>query len=296
MQAINIMKFTKMEGCGNDYVYVDARERNEDWASLARAISNRHFGVGSDGLILLEVSHNANLKMTMFNSDGSEGRMCGNGIRCLAKFAIDREIVEKELDSITVETLSGIRTVVPIRENGVVIGARVSMGKPILKPAEIPVTVAPNLGRFVGDARVDYPLYVGGKELALSFVSMGNPHAVLFLEQPVEEFPLHEIGPYVEHHPMFPEGVNFEIVNIIGPGKMRARVWERGSGETMACGTGACAIGVAANLLDIKQYNDVERIEPLTVTLPGGALDIEWDGFGEVFMTGPAVEVFSGEW
>ncbi len=290
------MKFTKMEGCGNDYVYVDARERNEDWSSLARAISNRHFGVGSDGLILLEVSHNANLKMTMFNADGSEGRMCGNGIRCLAKFAIDREIVEKELDSITVETLSGIRTVVPIRENGVVIGARVSMGKPILMPAEIPVTVASNLGRFVGDARVDYPLYVGGKELALSFVSMGNPHAVLFLEEPVEEFPLHEIGPYVEHHPMFPEGVNFEIVNIIGPSKMRARVWERGSGETMACGTGACAIGVAANLLDIKQYNDVETIEPLMVTLPGGTLDIEWDGFGEVFMTGPAVEVFSGDW
>ena len=290
------MKFTKMEGCGNDYVYVDARERNEDWSSLARAISNRHFGVGSDGLILLEVSHNANLKMTMFNADGSEGRMCGNGIRCLAKFAIDREIVEKELDSITVETLSGIRTVVPIRENGVVIGARVSMGKPILMPAEIPVTVASNLGRFVGDARVDYPLYVGGKELALSFVSMGNPHAVLFLEEPVEEFPLHEIGPYVEHHPMFPEGVNFEIVNIIGPSKMRARVWELGSGETMACGTGACAIGVAANLLDIKQYNDVETIEPLMVTLPGGTLDIEWDGFGEVFMTGPGVEVFSGDW
>jgi len=290
------MKFTKMEGCGNDYVYVDARERNEDWSSLARAISNRHFGVGSDGLILLEVSHNANLKMTMFNADGSEGRMCGNGIRCLAKFAIDREIVEKELDSITVETLSGIRTVVPIRENGVVIGARVSMGKPILKPAEIPVTVASNLGRFVGDARVDYPLYVRGKELALSFVSMGNPHAVLFLEEPVEEFPLHEIGPYVEHHPMFPEGVNFEIVNIIGPSKMRARVWERGSGETMACGTGACAIGVAASVLDIKQYNDVETIEPLMVSLPGGTLDIEWDGFGEVFMTGPAVEVFSGEW
>ena len=163
-------------------------------------------------------------------------------------------------------------------------------------PAEIPVTVASNLGRFVGDARVDYPLYVGGKELALSFVSMGNPHAVLFLEEPVEEFPLHEIGPYVEHHPMFPEGVNFEIVNIIGPSKMRARVWERGSGETMACGTGACAIGVAANLLDIKQYNDVETIEPLMVTLPGGTLDIEWDGFGEVFMTGPAVEVFSGDW
>lgn len=291
-----MMKFTKMEGCGNDYVYVDARERDEDWSSLARAMSNRHFGVGSDGLILLEVSHNANLKMTMFNADGSEGRMCGNGIRCLAKFAIDREIVEKESESITVETLSGIRTVVPIRENGVVIGARVSMGKPILNPAEIPVTVAPNLGRFVRDARVDYPLCVGGNELALTFVSMGNPHAVLFLEQPVEEFPLHEIGPYVEHNPIFPEGVNFEIVNIISPGKMRARVWERGSGETMACGTGACAIGVAANLLDIKQYNGVDRIEPLMVTLPGGNLNIDWDGMGEVFMTGPAREVFSGEW
>jgi diaminopimelate epimerase len=290
------MKFTKMEGCGNDYVYVDAREANEDWSSLARVMSDRHFGVGSDGLILLESSHNANFKMTMFNADGSEGAMCGNGIRCLAKFAIDREIVKKDSESITVETASGIRTVVPIRENGLVTGARVSMGRPILNAAEIPVTVDANLGRLVGDARVDYPLCVGGNELALTFVSMGNPHAVVFLEQPVHEILLHEIGPYIEHHPMFPNGVNFEIVNIVAPGKVRARVWERGSGETMACGTGACAIGVAASLLNIKEKNGLERMERLTVSLPGGDLDIAWDGLGEVFMEGPAVEVFNGEW
>ena len=290
------MKFTKMEGCGNDYVYVDARGQKENWPSLARVMSDRHFGIGSDGLILLEESDSADLKMTMFNADGSEGVQCGNGIRCLVKFAIDRQIVQKNSASISVETLSGIRTVVPIIENGFVVAARVAMGNPGLHPEEIPVIVDPDLGRIVDDAKVEYPLRIGEYELALTFVSMGNPHAVVFLEESINEFPLHEIGPYLEHHSMFPNGVNFEIVNIINPGKLSARVWERGSGETMACGTGACAIGVAARLLNINVSDSLERIDRMTVALPGGDLDITWNGLGEVLMEGPAVEVFNGEW
>ena len=283
------MKFTKMEGAGNDYVYVDARHIDMDWSNLAREISDRHFGVGGDGLILIMDSSVADLRMVMFNADGSEGAMCGNGIRCLAKYAIDRNIVKNKASGITIETMSGIRTVIPGFENGKITTATVAMGIPELKVGNIPVEPAIGLGTNLGEATVRYPITVDGINLELSFVSMGNPHAIAFLAQPVEEFPLHSIGPKIEHHKIFPDRVNFEIVNILGPNKLAARVWERGSGETMACGTGACAIAVTANLLDICTG-------PVDITLPGGSLTIDWDGTGEVFMEGPTREVFSGDW
>ena len=282
------MKFTKMHGTGNDYVYIDARGVEADWPELSKAMSDRHFGIGSDGLILILDSDVADARMRMFNADGSEGEMCGNGIRCFAKYAIERDIVSPRSSGLAVETLAGVRNIVPTYSEDRISGARVSMGAPILAPDEIPVSLPGGHASGVGPV-LNYKFTMDGLDLPLSFVSMGNPHAVTFIEQPVDEFPLRTIGPKVEHHSIFPRRVNFEIVNVTGPGKLTARVWERGSGETMACGTGACAIAVAARLNGICG-------DSVDITLPGGALRIEWDGQGEVFMEGPAVEVFSGEW
>ena len=285
------MKFTKMHGAGNDYLYIDARDHDDfstDWSQLSRSMSDRHFGVGSDGIILIEDSGIANLKMRMFNADGSESEMCGNGIRCFAKYAIDRGLATPGTDGIEVETLAGIRTVVQIYDGDRITGARVAMGEPLLDPVDVPVSLDPASGYPKGPV-TGYPLAVDSLELSLSFVSMGNPHAIAFIDQPVGEFPLHTIGPMVEHHSIFPNRVNFETVNITGPGAMTARVWERGSGETMACGTGACAIAVAARLLGIADG----RVD---ITLPGGTLSIDWDGEGEVYLEGPAEEIFSGKW
>ena len=290
------MKFTKMEGCGNDYIFVDARSFEAEWPALARAMSDRHRGVGGDGLILVKESNSADLRMQMFNSDGSEGELCGNGIRCFVKYAIDRAIVDPSSHRISVETPSGIRIVFPIWANGSVTKARVAMGAPRLNPQEVPVMVEPSLGRRVGEAVVDYPLTVDGIDLRLAFVSMGNPHAVAFIEYPVYEFPLQTVGPLVEHHTLFPKRVNFEIVQITSEGVVNARVWERGSGETLACGSGACAITVAARLLGAdKAVRDITT-DAIDVTLPGGVLSVCWEGQGDVYLEGPAVEVFEGEW
>ena len=282
------MKFTKMQGAGNDYIYIDARGVDKDWSSLSRLMSDRHFGVGGDGIILVLESDIADLKMRMFNSDGSEGEMCGNGIRCFAKYALDRGIVTHTDAGLTIETLAGVRTVTPTFHLGNVAGARVSMGLPLLNPVEIPVILDQDTDPAPA-AVTGYPLTIEGTPLDLTFVSMGNPHAVSFLSEPVAEYPLHTIGPKVEHHPIFPNRVNFEVVNLNQDGRATARVWERGSGETMACGTGACAIAVASRL-------EGRHEGPLDITLPGGTLTIEWDGKGEVYMEGPAEEVFSGEW
>ena len=282
------MKFTKMHGAGNDYIYIDARDMEKDWPSLSRRMSDRHFGIGGDGIILILESEVADLKMRMFNADGSEGLMCGNGIRCFAKYAIERGIAPVTGPFLKVETLAGLRTIEPAYANGKITGARVSMGLPGLDPRDLPVTLAPSPDYERGPV-LNYPCRVDGIELALTFVSMGNPHAVAFLDQPVGEFPLHTIGPKVEHLPMFPHRVNFEIVNLNGEAGVTARVWERGSGETMACGTGACAIAVTARLQGFSH-------DSVDIILPGGALKIDWDGEGEVFLEGPAEEVFSGEW
>ena len=281
------MQFTKMEGAGNDYVYIDARKQEHDWPELSRKMSDRHFGVGSDGLILIANSDVADLKMVMFNADGSQGEMCGNGIRCFAKYATERGIAAPSYDGLTVETLAGIRTVTPTYDDDGtrITGARVAMGAPVLTPSEVPVSLSEELPPPV----LAYPFAMDGYDLPLCFVSMGNPHAVTFIEQPVSDFPLLAVGPKVEHHPMFPRRVNFEIVNVDAPGKLTARVWERGSGETLACGTGACAIAVAAWLSG-------HCGDEVDITLPGGTLRIQWDGKGEVMMEGPATEVFTGEW
>ena len=286
------MKFTKMQGAGNDYIFIDARDpgyNHSDWPTLARAMSDRHFGVGGDGIILVLPSKVAPLKMRIFNADGSEGEMCGNGIRCLAKYAIERGIARPDGSGLRVETLAGTKTIAPMMEGNKVVGARVAMGAPILNLVDIPVALPGAPEETVGDAVTNYAIELGGTPLKLSFVSMGNPHAVTFLQQPVEQFPLHAVGPQVEHHPMFPRRVNFEVVNVLDRRRLRARVWERGSGETMACGSGASAITVVARLLDITD-NTVDII------LPGGTLKISWDGQGEVYLEGDAVEVFEGEW
>ena len=282
------MKFTKMHGAGNDYVYVDARSENRDWNELSRQISDRHFGVGGDGLILIKDSDIADLKMSMFNADGSEAEMCGNGIRCFVKYAVDHGIVSDSSISVSVETLAGIRQVLPIAEGGQVVAARVSMGNPILTLSEVPVRLGPAEEYGPGPV-LEYPFQMDDHDLPLSFVSMGNPHAVTFIDTPVAEFPLHTVGPRLEHHPIFPNRVNFEIVNIESRDHLTARVWERGSGETMACGTGACGIAVAS-ILGGYTGNAVD------ITLPGGTLTVNWDGEGEVFLEGPAQEVFNGEW
>ena len=278
-----MLRFTKMHGAGNDYVYVDGRGESRDWPALAEAMSDRHQGVGSDGLLVALPSDSADLRMAMFNADGSEGEMCGNGIRCLVAFALCKGIVPTGTSPVSVETLAGRRTVTPLWENGRVSSAMVGMGEPVLEPDEIPV-LAPRLDRVM-----EYPLQVDGQSFVIGCVSMGNPHAVAFIDTPVDEVPLHEIGPMVEHHPMFPKRVNFEIVNLIDSGRVKARVWERGSGLTEACGTGACAIGVVG-LLSGRTRSDLE------VALPGGDLRVQWDGRREVVMEGPVQSVFDGEW
>ena len=283
------MKFTKMQGAGNDYIFIDARSMDADWPSVSRAMSDRHHGVGGDGIILILSSQVAHLKMRMFNADGSEGEMCGNGIRCFAKYAIERGIAEPDQSGLRVETSAGIRRIAPVMEGDRVVRARVAMGAPQLNPSKIPVVPTSPPQERVGEAVVNYPVEIGSTDLKLSFVSMGNPHAVAFMDQDIRDFPLHSIGPQMEHHPMFPNRVNFEIVNLMDRGHLDARVWERGSGETMACGTGACAIAVAARLLDLTE-------ETVDITLPGGVLRISWDGQGEVYLEGDAVEVFEGEW
>jgi diaminopimelate epimerase len=283
------MKFTKMHGAGNDYLFIDARFLEADWPTLSRTMSNRHLGVGSDGIILILDSDRADLKMRMFNADGSEGEMCGNGIRCFAKYAYERGIVDGGGPAIQVETLTGVRVVVPTWDGNSVVTATVNMGEPEFRPKEVPVKLPGPPAKMVGKAVVDYPFHMDGVSIKLTFLSMGNPHAVAFLDEPVERYPLHIVGPKIEHHPMFPQRINFEIVNILNRSQLEARVWERGSGETMACGSGASAIAVAAQLIGHCQG-------PVDIKLPGGTLNVQWDDDGQVYLKGPAVEVFEGEW
>ena len=277
------MRFYKVHGLGNDFILFDARSRRLDWHRLAPRLCDRHFGIGADGLLLLETGEEAPFRMRIINADGSEAEMCGNGIRCFAKYLADHSYIPADQDELEIETLAGIQRVRLIRRGGVVEAVRVAMGRPRLDPAEIPVDL-PGPGPII-----DYPMTVGSHRLALTFVSMGNPHAVAFIGDPVEAFPLEQVGPKVEHHALFPKRMNFEVVNRLAPDCYRVRVWERGVGLTLACGTGACAVAVAARLKRLAP-------EKVRVELPGGALDIEWDGQGEVYMTGPAAEVFVGEW
>ena len=274
------MKFTKMHGIGNDYVYMDCtKERLENPGEIARLVSDRHKGIGSDGLILIQSSDEADFEMAMYNADGSYGKMCGNGIRCVAKYVYDNGLTDKT--EISVMSGGAVKYLKLTVENGKVKKVRVNMGEPILKPSEIPVVGD-------GDKLVAVPIVVDNQVYEMTCVSMGNPHAVVFLDD-VENLKIEEIGPRFEQHERFPDRVNTEFVERIDRKNLKMRVWERGSGETMACGTGACATAVAA-ILNGYAERDV------TVHLLGGDLEISWDETDNcVYMTGLAATVFTGE-
>jgi diaminopimelate epimerase len=269
------MRFTKMHGAGNDYVYVDTfAERITDAAAVARAVSDRHTGIGGDGLILLAPSERADVRMIMYNADGSRAQMCGNGIRCLAQLA--RKLGRAMVDPIRIETDAGIKVVSLV--DG---GARVDMGAPSLAPETLPVNLP-------GTRIVRHPIELAGRTFEMTCVSMGNPHAVVYVDD-IAAFEIARYGPALERHPLFPERVNASFVEVVDRGHVRQRTWERGSGETQACGTGACAVCVAG----VVTGTTAGRLES---RVPGGDLLLEWDGEGSVFMTGDAVEVFTGEW
>lgn len=273
------MRFTKMHGIGNDYIYINCFEeevKNPD--KVAVFVSDRHFGIGGDGIVLILPSEVADLRMRMFNADGSEGKMCGNAIRCVGKYAYENKLVNKS--DISVETLSGIKYLKMTVENNEVVSVRVDMGEPILKPSEIPMTVE-------GDTYINQEVLINGQKQYATAVSMGNPHWVFFVDE-IDNLDLIKIGPVYENFKYFPSRVNTEFVKI-KDGQLYMRVWERGSGETLACGTGACAVLVSAVLNNLSPREN-------TVNLIGGSLRIKWDEKdNHVYMTGSATKVFDGE-
>ena len=275
------MKFTKMHGIGNDYVYVNClKETVENSSEVSKIVSDRHFGIGSDGLILIKPSDVADFYMEMYNADGSRSAMCGNGIRCVAKYVYDYGLTDKT--EVDIDTAAGIKHIVMTLKDGKVEKVRVDMGEPILKPELVPV-----IGE--GDMLVNEPIMVAGEEYHMTCVSMGNPHAVVFLDEDVKNLDIEKIGPKFENHERFPERVNTEFMNVIDRHTMNLRVWERGSGETWACGTGTCASVVAAVLNGLTERK-------VLVHLLGGDLEIHWnEEDNHVYMTGPAATVFDGE-
>lgn len=274
------MKFTKMQGLGNDYVYVNCFvEKIDNPSEVAIKVSNRNFGVGSDGLIMINPSKVADFEMEMYNADGSRGEMCGNGIRCVGKYVYDYGLTDKT--SITVETLGGIKHLDLTVENGKVVLVKVDMGNPELVPANIPIVAE-------GDTVIDEPIEVDGEIYHMTGVSMGNPHTVIYVDD-VKGMELEKIGPKFEFHSRFPKRINTEFAKVIDRHTVEMRVWERGSGETLACGTGACAVAVASILNGFTENH-------VTVKLLGGDLQIEWDReANKVYMTGPAEVSFEGE-
>jgi len=281
------MLFTKLQGLGNDFVLIDGRELDGNWADLAPAMCARRFGIGADGLLVLLNSQDAAYRMRMFNPDGSEAEACGNGLRCLVRYIASRDLNREGV--MLIETKAGIRQAMLLSRHDPLDQIKVSMGRPDFKPESLPVQTEGDKGTVINDMLGDYPLAAGNTELLLNFVSMGNPHAVSFIRGPVSEFPLSAVGPIVEESLLFPRGVNFEIVRMIDAQRCEMRVWERGAGETLACGSGACAVAVAARQRGVSGDN-------LEIRLPGGVAEVSWDGSGEVWLTGPAEVVFNGEW
>ena len=276
------LSFTKMHGCGNHYIYFNCFEQPvSDPEALSVRLSEPHFGIGGDGIILISPSDKADAQMRIFNADGSEGKMCGNGIRCVGKYLYDNGMTDGRT-TVAVDTLSGVKTLELTVEGGKVQSVRVDMDAAILTPRDIPVALE-------GDTAVGAPLVVDEKVYHITCVSMGNPHCVIFMDEDIDGLDLTRIGPKFEHNPLFPERVNTEFVNVQPDGSLKMRVWERGSGETWACGTGACAVGVAACLT-----GRAEKGKPITVHLRGGDLQIEYTD-KTVFMTGAATTVFTGE-
>jgi len=281
------MRFTKMQGAGNDYVYVNCflEKISDNVLELAIAVSDRRFGIGSDGLILIMPSDKADARMRMFNADGSESAMCGNGIRCVAKYVYDHGIAKKE--KLTIETGAGVLSLDLSIESGLVSKVCVDMGEPGLSPEVIPTTLIPTT--LDGPKVVNHPLEYNRHKLFATCVSMGNPHCVIFVPEATDELVL-QIGPQIENDPRFPKRINVEFVEVLAPGEVNQRTWERGSGETWACGTGASAVCVAGVLTGVTNRRILNHLR-------GGDLVLEWiESSNHVLMTGPAVEVFSGDW
>ena len=276
------MKFVKMHGAGNDYIYIDCfRQAVEDPENLAREISDRHFGIGGDGLILIEPSKHADVRMRIFNADGSEAEMCGNGVRCVAKYAFDHGLVDRT--EITIETGAGVLPLIMYPNHRDHIDkVRVNMGPPRLRRADLPMTGPPD------EQVIDMGLTVLDRTFQITCVSMGNPHCVIYVDD-LDNFPVRRYGYAIENHDLFPRRINVEFVEIISRDEVRQRTWERGAGETLACGTGSSAVTVAGVLTGRTNGRLLNH-------LTGGDLEMEWDGRNDVFMTGPAVEVFSGEY
>ena len=318
------MNFTKLQSAGNDFLLVKISDMRRNWSQVAMTMCDRHFGVGADGLLLLLPSDIADFRMRIFNPDGSEAEACGNGLRCLARYIMDTKLTNTTAQEILVETVAGIRRIKlhkeviyqgkvegakPLRnlhfplmqgitypyhgegdKGGEVVTIQVSMGIPKLEAKDIPVVIEKGDRQLVDiKSMLSYPVIVEDSELVLNLVSIGNPHAIYFCQHPVSDFPLLEIGSKVEHLSIFPNRINFEVANVVNRQRIEARVWERGIGETLACGTGACAVAVAAQL---RGYID----NKVDIKLPGGTLEVEWDGVGEIYLSGPAKIVFSGEW
>ncbi len=271
--------FAKLQGAGNGYIAIDGRGLDCDWSALAPKMTDPHFGIGSDGLAILEDSDRAPVRMRIINSDGSESEMSGNGIRLFAKFAIDRGLLVPRDGTVEIETGGGVRTLWPSVEDGCMVSARVGMGAPTFVPGEIPMRASAPW--------IETPLDVAGRSLAVTCLAIGNPHAVALFDEPVDDFPLHEVGPAVQNHPCFPNRVNFEIVNVLAPHTLRVRVFERGEGETFSSGTGSTASMIATRKLG-------RCADEVAVELRGGTLRVRWPGEGEAFLEGPAEEVFCG--
>ena len=275
------MKFTKMHGAGNDYIYIDGtKEHMTDAGKWAKRLSDRHFGIGSDGVVLILPSDTCDFRMKMYNSDGSEAEMCGNASRCIGKYVYDKKLTNKK--TIILETKAGVKTLELIVKNDEVSAVKVDMGEPCFESHRIPVAIEKSIVK-------DYPIEIEGNTYSVTALSMGNPHAVIFIDEDLANYPVHKIGPLLEKHPIFPQKANIEFARVITPDQIQMRVWERGAGETLACGTGACATLVAAALAG--RSNNIA-----TLQLLGGTLQIEWNKkSNHVYMTGPAVTVYEGE-
>jgi diaminopimelate epimerase len=284
------MDFTKMQGTGNDFIIVDGRGMQRDWPKLAVAMCDRHLGIGADSLIILLNSDRAEFGMRIFDTDGSEAETCGNGIRCLVRYVLEKGLASPATGEMTIETVAAVNRIRPERKHGKIVRFRVNMGQPRFSADEIPVILRDREGRGVDiNKLLVYKINVKGVDLTLHLVSMGNPHAVHFCNSPVADFPLGRVGPPVENLPAFPNRVNFEIAHVLNQKQVEARVWERGVGETRACGSGACAIAVVSKSLGFTG----PRVD---IRLPGGTLIAEWNGSGDVVLGGPADVVFEGQW
>lgn len=283
------VNFSKLESAGNDFVLIEDDSGLSDYNGFAIQACNRHFGIGADGVLVINRVSSESVGMRVFNADGSEAEACGNGLRCLVKYALDNKFVDGAGQPVTVHTIAGRRTARVIEKTPDGTRIETSMGKPGFAPADIPVDLPAEIFTEKLDIKLLSPVSIqlGGVELELHFASMGNPHAVFFTREPVTRFPLDKIGPLVEHHNMFPKKTNFEVARVVSPDEIEVRVWERGVGETLACGSGACATGVVAHLLGFTGKS-------ATIHLPGGMLTVKWVPTSEVYLQGTARTVFTG--